>query len=310
VSTACKILVTHQNSPVASYDNWNTVFTSPRPADAAQYVKNRSGVMASASPRVNFWRVYKGSDGKSRYAQGTVRPGASLPLDTNYPVNESSIFTITVYLSQGITSRGSIGIDSNLHMNTIVNPWFEDPTDQTVLITALQDVINSATSGAYYRGARACRRGVVLMSNAVSGLQLVVPDNTTTLANYVQTYPPSSLSSNHWVGSNQIGSVVDANLKVIGMNNLVRVMDAPRAGKADAPIVRRGRFYHACLACRQPSRCSHVCDGARRCEDPRAFRWALMSFLGVWPIVHLLHSNASAYVLSSNVIYLEFMYGA
>jgi cellobiose dehydrogenase (acceptor) len=104
--------------------------------------------MASASPRVNFWRVYKGSDGKNRYAQGTVRPGASLPLDTNYPVNESSIFTITVYLSQGITSRGSIGIDSNLHMNTIVNPWFEDPTDQTVLITALQDVITSAKSGA------------------------------------------------------------------------------------------------------------------------------------------------------------------
>jgi hypothetical protein len=143
------------------------------------------------------------------------------------------------------------------------------------------------------------------MSSAVSGLQLVVPDNTTTLANYVQTYPPSSLSSNHWVGSNQIGSVVDANLKVIGTNNLVRVMNAPCAGEADALIVCRGRFDHACVACGQSSRCSHVRNGARRCENPRAFRRALMSFLGVSFILHSLHSNASVYASSSNHISLS-----
>jgi cellobiose dehydrogenase (acceptor) len=55
----------------------------------------------------------------------------------------------------------------------------------------------------------------------VKELRLIVPDNATTLADYVNKYPGSSLNSNHWVGSNQIGGVVDKNLKVIGTNNLV-----------------------------------------------------------------------------------------
>jgi hypothetical protein len=66
----------------------------------------------------------------------------------------------------------------------------------------------------------------------VSGVQLVVPDLTSnTLANYVNTYPPSSFSSNHWVGSNQIGGVVDTNLKVIGTNNLVCSAPPTRYGQ-------------------------------------------------------------------------------
>ncbi len=40
---------------IDAYDNWADVWTDPRPADAAQYLENQSGVFAGASPKsVNF----------------------------------------------------------------------------------------------------------------------------------------------------------------------------------------------------------------------------------------------------------------
>lgn len=56
--------------------------------------------------------------------QGTVRPGAG-SVTTNYPYDASKIFTITVYLSYGITSRGRIGIDAAMKGQALVNPWFQ-----------------------------------------------------------------------------------------------------------------------------------------------------------------------------------------
>ena len=47
--------------------------------------------------RLNFWRAYGASDGITRYAQGTVRPGAA-SVNSSLPYNASNIFTITVYL--------------------------------------------------------------------------------------------------------------------------------------------------------------------------------------------------------------------
>jgi cellobiose dehydrogenase (acceptor) len=69
VSDNPSINLVFSHPTVDAYDNWGTVFSNPRPADAAQYLKNRSGAMASASPRVNFWRAYGGSDKRTRYAQ-------------------------------------------------------------------------------------------------------------------------------------------------------------------------------------------------------------------------------------------------
>jgi hypothetical protein len=118
---------------------------------------------------------------------------------------------------------------------------------------------------------------------AVNGLRLIVPDNTTTLANYVNTYPGSSLNSNHWVGSNQIGGVVDTNLKVIGTNNLVGPASLAVQNLADSPPVHRRCFDRALAPHRQPSRCDHVRVRAGCREDPcalrRALRGAFVSFL-------------------------------
>ncbi|KAF8908090.1 hypothetical protein CPB84DRAFT_1674456 [Gymnopilus junonius] len=184
---------------INDYDNWADVWTSPPPADVAQYLKDQSGVLAQASPRVNFWRAYSSPDGITRWLQGTVRPGAA-SVTTGYPYNASQLMTITAYLSTGITSRGRIGINAGLTATILENPWFTDPIDKQILLQGLNDIVSTVP--------------------LVPGLTLITPDNTTTLTTYVNTYAASNLNSNHWVGACQVGSVVDENTKVEGTNNL------------------------------------------------------------------------------------------
>lgn len=200
------LVFTHPS--IDAYENWAQVWNNPRAADSAQYLKDQSGVLAAASPRLNFWRAYSGSDGKTRWMQGTARPGAA-SVTTSYPYNASQIFTITVYLSTGITSRGRVGIDAAMTARPLVNPWFADPVDKGVLIQGINDIVANIKN--------------------VPGLTLITPDNTTTITDYVNNYDPGSLNSNHWVGSNTIGvsgkAVVDENTKVFNTNNLF-VVDA------------------------------------------------------------------------------------
>ncbi|KAJ7198737.1 cellobiose dehydrogenase [Mycena pura] len=201
------LVFTHPS--VDAYDNWADVFTDPPAADAAQYLANRSGIMAQASPRLNFWSALGASDGVTRWMQGTARPGAaSVTTTLNY--NASQMFTITGYLSAGIKSRGRLGINAAMNGMPLVNPWLVDPADKSTLIQGLNNIISTVS--------------------LVPGLQLIMPDNTMTMAQYVDNYDPATMDSNHWVGSNIIGTkageaVVDVNTKVFGTNNLF-VVDA------------------------------------------------------------------------------------
>ncbi|KAF8201091.1 cellobiose dehydrogenase [Mycena galopus ATCC 62051] len=201
------LVFTHPS--VNSYDNWADVFTpGPPAADAAQYIAHQSGVMAQASPRLNFWSALGASDGSTQWMQGTARPGAA-SVTTVYPYNATQMFTITAYLSAGLKSRGRIGINAALTGLPIVNPWFVNPIDKSTLLTGLHNIVSTMSQ--------------------VPGLQMITPDNTTTMEAYVNSYDPSTMDSNHWVGSNIIGpagsGVVDVNTKVYNTNNLF-IVDA------------------------------------------------------------------------------------
>ncbi|KAG8746293.1 hypothetical protein FRC11_012797 [Ceratobasidium sp. 423] len=194
------LVFTHPN--VDWYDNWAPIWSNPRVADANQYVQDRTGVFASSSPRINFWRIYSGSDGKTRYVQGTSRAG-SWGISPIYPYNVTAQFTITLYLATGLTSTGRIGIkDASLKMDVLVKPWFTDPVDKAVMVNAMNDVLSTYKQ--------------------VPNLELIAPDNRTSLdAQIAQTLH----SPNHWMGSTRIGtnssdSVVDTNTKVWSTNNL------------------------------------------------------------------------------------------
>ncbi|EAU86798.2 cellobiose dehydrogenase [Coprinopsis cinerea okayama7 len=196
------LVFTHPD--IDAYENWANVWSNPRQADAAQYIDSQSGVFSQSSPRINFWRKLMGSDKKPRWMQGTARPGAA-SITTDFPYNASNIFTITTYLATGITSRGRIGIDAALTARALKNPWFTDPVDKEVLLKGIHELIDAMEH--------------------VPGLTLITPDNTTTIEDYVDNYPTGWLNSNHWVGSNSIGKVVDENTKVFNTDNLF-VVDA------------------------------------------------------------------------------------
>ncbi|KAJ8488449.1 hypothetical protein ONZ45_g13954 [Pleurotus djamor] len=201
------LVFTHPD--IDAYENWGNIWTNPRAADAAQYISSQSGVFSQSSPRLNFWRAYGGSDSKTRYMQGTVRPGAA-SVTTSHPYNASQIMTITLYLSTGITSRGRIGIDAAIRPRVLVEPWLTDPIDKAVLLQGVGDIVAGISN--------------------VSGLTMITPDNTTTFTDYVNNYGTGNMNSNHWIGANSIGTspsnaVVDQNTKVFGTDNLF-VVDA------------------------------------------------------------------------------------
>ncbi|KAF7760214.1 CAZyme family AA8 [Agaricus bisporus var. burnettii] len=194
---------------IDAYNNWATVWTNPRPQDAAQYVRDQSGILAQSSTRVNFWRAYSRPEGGTQWVQGTVHPGSCcFTTDFNYDANKT--ITITLYLSTGLKSRGRIGIDAAMTMQPIDDPWLTDKNDEAVLWQAVQDTFST------YKN--------------VSNLVMISPDSTTTLQQFFKNYPRSSMGSNHWMGSAIMGSsasnsVVDQNTKVWRTDNLF-VIDA------------------------------------------------------------------------------------
>ncbi|KAG9127672.1 hypothetical protein FRC07_011056 [Ceratobasidium sp. 392] len=203
-SPAVNLVFTHPN--VDDYDNWAPVWTNPRTADANQYVSTQAGVFAASSPRANFWRVYGASDGKTRYIQGTARPGSCCFTPT-YPYNTTAQFTITMYIGTGLTSTGRIGVNSSMYGDILTKPWLTDPVEKTVLSTAIKDLLSTYKQ--------------------IPGLELISPDNKTSIETHVTSMVAGS---NHWTASTRIGtnsssSVVDPNTKVWNTNNLF-IVDA------------------------------------------------------------------------------------
>jgi len=197
--------------PTVDSYNWDDAFNHPRPADAAQYLKDQSGVFAGSSAKLDFWRSFVGTDGNTRWSQGTVRPGGTpSKTGTSQSFNASQVFAITTYLTTGITSRGRVGIDSDLKAILSVPPWFTDPADKSTMIDALNSIVANIQS--------------------VPDLVLIQPDNQTSVEQYVNNYRNDLLNTNHWVGSNKMGAspsmaVVDENAKVFNTDNLF-IVDA------------------------------------------------------------------------------------
>ncbi|QRW07919.1 GMC oxidoreductase [Ceratobasidium sp. AG-Ba] len=198
------VSVTFTHPSIDGY-NWTAVATNPRPADAEQYLYDRSGILTAPTSRVNFWRAYNGSDGRTRYSQGGCGSGGSVPPGSSY--NASAVFSCVVALYNGLTSAGRIGIDSSFRSKILKTPWLNTSEDKTALTSALTDFISTYQQ--------------------VPELQLISPNISVTLEAYVTN---SVGGSNHWVGSTKIGtsasdSVVDPDTKVWHTDNLF-IVDA------------------------------------------------------------------------------------
>ncbi|ROW03750.1 hypothetical protein VMCG_05352 [Cytospora schulzeri] len=193
-----------QFSTTANFSAYDFKGIAAEPASSdVQLFNQGSGVLTQAAQRLHLWTSVNGTDGRTRYLQGTVSA-----------MNDGTV-TSKVFLTHGSTSTGELGITSS--GNTVLNtqPWLADEADKAAFSDFIQwwlDMTNGTVS---------------------------ISSNSTMKISTEEATPESLISSSlvsgdHWVGSARMGtddgrsngtSVVDTDTKVYGTDNLF-VVDA------------------------------------------------------------------------------------
>ncbi|KAM0143527.1 hypothetical protein ACHAO1_000628 [Botrytis cinerea] len=192
-------------SPAYKAFDYTGLATSPVATDLNLY-KQGSGTITQAAQRMHLWTSINGTDGVTRYLQGTV----SSMIDNT--------ITIKAFLTHGTTSTGELGISAS--GSTVINtkPWLQTTEDMAVYSEFIQSFLDMVSSDA---------------PNAAG-------NSSTTLSYQTAGATPSSIissslvSGDHWVGTAKMGTddgrsngtaVVDLDTKVYGTDNLF-VVDA------------------------------------------------------------------------------------
>ncbi|EAW11749.1 putative cellobiose dehydrogenase [Aspergillus clavatus NRRL 1] len=153
-----------------------------------------SGIWTQGAHRLQFWTSNVGSDGVTRYYQGSCSPAGN------------GIISMKVYLTHGATSSGVLGINAAGATTIESEPWLKTDADKEALTQFFQELIDDLKKSSY----------TVLKSTSAADI----------LA--------SMTSGAHYVGTAKMGpddgrrngtSVVDTNAKVYGTDNLF-VVDA------------------------------------------------------------------------------------
>jgi len=189
------------------YKAWDGAY----PEDNAQYLANRSGILAQSAPNIGpmAWEVIKGSDGIGRAIQWQARIEGPLPTD-------NISITISQYLGRGSTSRGSLSINGALSIFVSKAPYLQTKEDLEAITTSLKNL-----------------QKVIARDPEITW---EVPANNQTIEDYLASLPvtPAKRRANHWIGTSKIGtdsgltggtSVVDTNTQVYGTEN-IHVVDA------------------------------------------------------------------------------------
>lgn len=156
------------------------------------YESENSGVLTEGKHRAIIFTSNIGSDGVTRYYQGSIAPTAE------------GVFTITAYMTHGLTSSGVLGMDADGKTIFEQSPYLQTAADQEAAETFIQEMVDAITA-------------------PTTGLTLETYLNTTAIL--------SSLTAGiHYAGTARMGtddgrnngtSVVDVNAKVYGTDNLV-----------------------------------------------------------------------------------------
>ncbi|RBQ71817.1 hypothetical protein FVER53590_04610 [Fusarium verticillioides] len=162
-------------------------FTEPSDETVELFAKG-SGLLSQSAQRLNFWRSVEGSDGVTRYVQGTV----------NAP--ENNTISAKAYLTHGLTSHGTLEITPEGNTNITQKPFLNTEGDRDALKTFVAELLSYA------------RKPDSVLS---------VPSNVT-----ADTILEVSYSGNHHLGSANMGakndgkSVVGPDTRVWGTKNL------------------------------------------------------------------------------------------
>ncbi|RGP76900.1 cellobiose dehydrogenase [Fusarium longipes] len=141
-----------------------------------------SGILTQGRHRLILFTSRKGSDGKTRYFQGSTGPAGD------------GVISFKVYLTHGLTSSGTLGLDEDGKTVFEKLPYLTTKEDRDAAKAFLEEFISSITDAS---------TGYTLEGDTTIDGLLDKPDQ-----------------GDHFIGSAKIGSVVDTNTKVYGMDNL------------------------------------------------------------------------------------------
>ncbi|CEI61373.1 unnamed protein product [Fusarium venenatum] len=141
-----------------------------------------SGVLTQGRHRLIFFTSRKGTDGKTRYFQGSTSAAGD------------GVISIKVYLTHGLTSSGVLGLDQDGKTVFEKTPYLTTKADTEASKAFLEEFIASITDKS---------TGYTLEGDTTIDALLEKPDQ-----------------GDHFIGTAKIGSVVDTNTKVFGMDNL------------------------------------------------------------------------------------------
>ena len=180
-------------------DSYSYFYEEPPIDDRQLFLKSRSGPYTSASQTSVFWDTTTHQDGTIVGFQGTIDSSGF----GNYMSNKT--ITLNIYGTSGLKSRGRVVLDKSFIPGPSNDTYYSDPNGQDARdIAAFIFKILQALPGS----------GLKSLNIAQNSTKAEIEKYITTSSTYARG------SVNHWSSSCAIGTCVDQNTTVIGMENL------------------------------------------------------------------------------------------
>ncbi|CAN9140544.1 unnamed protein product [Alternaria alternata] len=181
---------------IASY---SYSYSNPPPSDVELYLNNRSGPYTFASQTSAFWDYIEQGDDVVG-CQGTIDSAGAMDL------LENGTITLNVYGTSGLRSVGRVNLDARGIALPNSN-FYSDPRDAAAIATFVHNIFQA-------------------LPPTLTPLNIAKNSTLEQISTWLTT-PSAYTRGNvqHWSSSCRMESCVDANTKVIGMQNLF-VIDA------------------------------------------------------------------------------------
>ena len=175
-------------------------YSNPPPTDAEMYLKNRSGPYTFASQTSAFWDyIQQGEDLVG--CQGTIDSSGAFDYG-----NDNNTITLNVYGTSGLRSFGRVGLDDRGIALPSSN-FFADPRDVNAIATFIHNIFQA-------------------LPETLTPLNIAKNSTVDEIESWLKTPSKYTLGNvQHWSSSCRMDECVDADTKVIGMQNLF-VVDA------------------------------------------------------------------------------------
>jgi cellobiose dehydrogenase (acceptor) len=204
-------------------------YNDPIPADRDLYLNSRSGPYSFASQTSAFWDFIQQGDDLVG-CQGTIDSSGAMDYTQNGTV------TLNVYGTSGLRSAGRVSLDARGIALPSAN-FYADKRDAEAVGMFIHNIFAALPA-------------------SLSPLNIAKNSTVEELTTWVSTYSPYTMGNvQHWSSSCRLESCVDADTKVIGMQNLF-VVDA----SISAPLTTNPAMGTMIIAERAVERILALCE--------------------------------------------------